>query len=157
MKILLIEDSRFLRIAIEKSLVKAGYEVTGLSDGREVLNAARNGNPDLIILDMMLPGLEGTCVLKELKSDASTLAIPVIVLTGLSQKNEAKMKKAGAAFYLEKTSIGLEKNSEGLIQVIESVIGKPPARAEILEQPTLPVAIAAAAAQEEAAVVGGPR
>jgi DNA-binding response OmpR family regulator len=154
MKILLIEDSRFLRIAIEKSLVKAGYEVTGLSDGREVLTAARNGAPDLIVLDMMLPGLDGTCVLKELKSDASTSNIPVIVLTGLSQKNEAKMKKAGAAFYLEKSSIGLEKNSEGLLQVIEGVLGKPHALADALELPNLSLAAVAA---QEAAATGGQR
>jgi CheY-like chemotaxis protein len=48
---------------------------------------------------MMLLGLDGTGVLKALKQDASTAQIPVIVLTGLSQKNEAKLKNAGAAAY----------------------------------------------------------
>jgi len=123
MKILLIEDSRFLRSAIERSLVKAGHEVTGIADGREALNAARTGFPDLILLDMMLPGLEGTCVLKELKHDAATSHIPVIVLTGLSQKNETKMRKAGAAAYFEKSSLDLEKNPDALVQVVASVLG----------------------------------
>ncbi len=123
MKILLVEDSRFLRAAIERSLVKAGHEVTSTADGREALLAARSNPPGLILLDMMLPGLEGTCVLKELKQDASTSHIPVIVLTGLSQKNETKLKKAGAAGYIEKSSLDLEKNPEALVQAVASVLG----------------------------------
>ena len=62
MKTLLIENSRFLRAAIERSLVKAGYEVAGMADGREALQAATN--PAIILLDTMLPGLDGTCVLQ---------------------------------------------------------------------------------------------
>jgi CheY-like chemotaxis protein len=123
MKILLVEDSRFLRIAIEKALARAGHEVTGIADGREALLAARSSLPAIILLDMMLPGLEGTCVLKELKQDASTAHIPVIVLTGLSQKNETKLRKAGAAAYIEKSSLNLEKNAEALVQVMVSVLG----------------------------------
>ena len=123
MKILLIEDSRFLRFAIEKALVKAGHEVTGIADGREAMLAARSSLPAIILLDMMLPGLEGTGVLKELKQDASTSHIPVIVLTGLSQKNEMKLRKAGAAAFIEKSSLNLAQNAEGLIEAIVSVLG----------------------------------
>jgi len=123
MKILLVEDSRFLRAAFERSLVKAGHEVVGIADGREALRAARTGLPALILLDMMLPGLEGTCVLKELKQDASTSHIPVIVLTGLSQKNEAKLRKAGAAAYIEKSSLYLENNPDALVHAIASFLG----------------------------------
>jgi CheY-like chemotaxis protein len=122
MKILLIEDSRFLRIVIEKILAKAGHSVTGVADGREGLQAARTSPPALILLDMMLPGLDGTGVLKALKQDASTAQIPVIVLTGLSRKNEAKLKDAGAAAYIEKSSLDLEQNADALIQSVESVL-----------------------------------
>lgn len=124
MKILLIEDSRFLRIAIERILAKAGYSVTGVSDGREGLHAARTSTPALILFDMMLPGLDGTGVLKALKQDASTAQIPVIVLTALSQKNEAKLKSAGAVGYIEKSSLDLEQNAEALIQSVDSVLGR---------------------------------
>jgi len=123
MKILLIEDSRFLRAAIERSLVKAGHEVTSVGDGQEGLLAARRSFPALILLDMMLPGLEGTCVLKELKQDASTSHIPVVVLTGLSQKNETKLRKAGAAGYIEKSSLDLEKNPDAVIQAVAGILG----------------------------------
>ena len=121
MKILLIEDSRFLRIAIERILTNAGHSVTGVSDGREGLHAARTTLPALILLDMMLPGLDGTGVLKALKQDVSTAQIPVIVLTGLSQRNEATLKNAGASAYIEKASLNLEQNAEPLIQIVESV------------------------------------
>lgn len=123
MKILLIEDSRFLRIAIERILTKAGHFVIGVEDGREGLQAARTHLPVLILLDMMLPGMEGTGVLKKLKQDPSTAQIPVIVLTGLSQKNEEKLKDAGAAAYIQKSSIDLEQNANALVEIVESVLG----------------------------------
>jgi len=108
MKILVIEDSRFLRIAIERVLTKAGYSVSSVADGREGVHAAKAGMPDLILLDMMLPGLEGTGVLKQLKKDPATKQIPVVVLTGLTKKNEEKLKDAGAAAYIEKSSLNFE-------------------------------------------------
>ena len=123
MKILLIEDSRFLRIAIERILTKAGHSVIGVEDGREGLQAASTNLPALILLDMMLPGMEGTAVLKKLKQDASTAQIPVIVLTGLSQKNAEKLKDAGAAAYIEKSSIDFEQNANVLIEIVEGVLG----------------------------------
>ena len=122
MKILLIEDSLFLRIVIEKSLTKAGHSVTSVADDREGLHAAHSSSPALILLDMMLPGLDGTGVLKALKQDAETAQIPVVVLTGLSQRNEAKLKDAGATAYIEKSSLHLEENADGLIQSVENVL-----------------------------------
>jgi DNA-binding response OmpR family regulator len=126
MKILLIEDSRFLRSVIEKALGRAGYDVTGVADGQEGLRVARASAPNLILLDMMLPGLDGTSVLKELKKEASTARIPIIVLTGLSQVNETKLRKAGAAAYFEKSSLNLEKNGDALLRAIESCVGPLP-------------------------------
>ena len=121
MKILLIEDNLFLRIVTERILTKAGHVVTGVADGREGLQAARTSPPELILLDMMLPGLDGTGVLKALKQDASTAQIPVIVLSALSQINEAKLKDAGAVAYIEKSSLDLEQNADALLQSIDSV------------------------------------
>ena len=122
MNILLIEDGRFLRIAIERVLAKAGHFVSSFADGREGLHAARTSPPALILLDMMLPGLDGTGVLKALKQDASTAEIPVIVVTALSQKNEEKLKTAGAAAYIEKSSLDLDQNADALIHTINSVL-----------------------------------
>lgn len=124
MNILVIEDSRFLRIAIERVLTKAGHSVTGAADGREGLQAARTNPPALILLDMMLPGLDGTGVLKALKQDAATDQIPVVVLTGLAQKNEERLKNAGAAAYIEKSSLNFEQNADALVQKVDSVLRK---------------------------------
>jgi CheY-like chemotaxis protein len=122
MNILVIEDSRFLRTAIERVLAKAGHSVTGVADGREGLRVARTSPPALILLDMMLPGMDGTAVLRALKLDASTAKIPVIVLTGLSQKNESKMKSAGASAYIEKSSLDLQRNADTLVQSVETLL-----------------------------------
>lgn len=122
MNILVIEDSRFLRTAIERVLARAGHSVTGVADGREGLRVARTSPPALILLDMMLPGMDGTAVLRALKLDASTAKIPVIVLTGLSQKNESKMKSAGASAYIEKSSLDLQRNADALVQSVETLL-----------------------------------
>jgi two-component system chemotaxis response regulator CheY len=122
MNILVIEDSRFLRAAIEKGLTRAGYAVTAVADGAAGVRVATASRPSLILLDMMLPGLDGTSVLRALKQEPSTAKIPVVVLTGLSQRNEGKLKKAGAAVYIEKSALELEKNADALIRVVENTL-----------------------------------
>jgi CheY-like chemotaxis protein len=122
MTILVIEDSRFLRLALERILVRAGYYVIAVGDGQEGLLRARDNRPDLILLDMMLPTLEGTEVLRQLKQDPITKLIPVIVLSGLSQKNEEKLKTAGAVAYFEKSLLNLDKDGSSLVQAMQNVV-----------------------------------
>jgi CheY-like chemotaxis protein len=127
MKILIIEDSRFLRTAIERSFVKAGHSVIAAGDGQEGLRQAQQMSPDVILLDMMLPGMDGTSVLTQLKQNPSTNGIPVVVLSGLSQKNEQKLKMSGAAAYFEKSSLKLEQDGNALVQAVEQLqLGPPP-------------------------------
>src|SRR5450755_3760706 len=122
MKILLIEDSKFQRIANGRALVKAGYGVIHAGDGDEGLRVARENSPDLILLDMMLPKLSGLDVLRALKSDSLSKHIPVIVLSGLGQANEAKLLKEGAAAFVVKSEKSLENNSLVLIQAVQDVL-----------------------------------
>jgi CheY-like chemotaxis protein len=96
MKILLVEDSRFLRRASEMALGRAGYEVVTAADGEEALKIAQDQIPNLILLDMMLPKLSGLEVLRALKLDVATKDIPVIVLTALSERNKEKLLQEGA-------------------------------------------------------------
>ena len=124
MMILLVEDSRFMRIASERALVKAGYDVVSVVDGEAALRMARERIPDLILLDMMLPTLDGLGVLRALKHDSRTADIPVIVLSGLGQQNEAKLKKEGAAAYFKKSDSLLDNDSETLLDLVETVVGK---------------------------------
>jgi CheY-like chemotaxis protein len=122
MKILLIEDSKFQRVANGRALVKAGYDVIHAGDGEEGLRSARENLPDLILLDMMLPKVSGVDVLRALKGDALLKHIPVIVLSGLGQANEAKLLKEGAAAFLVKSDESFANNSLLLIQALESLL-----------------------------------
>jgi CheY-like chemotaxis protein len=123
--VLLIDDSKFQRRANELAISKAGYIVLVAADGDEGLKVSRNKLPDVIVLDMMLPKLSGPQVLQALKQDSSTRHIPVIVLSGLSQSNETKLKQEGAAAYLEKAAVITEPGSTKLVQAIEEVLGQP--------------------------------
>jgi CheY-like chemotaxis protein len=122
MKILLIEDSKFQRIANERALVKAGYGVIQAGDGEEGLRKARKDIPDLILLDMMLPKVSGLDVLRALKGDVLVKHIPVIVVSGLGHANEAKLLKEGAAAFVLKTEKSFENNSSLLISAVERVL-----------------------------------
>jgi DNA-binding response OmpR family regulator len=122
MKILLIEDSKFQRVANGRALVKAGYEVIYAGDGEEGLRSARENIPDLILLDMMLPKVSGVDVLRALKSDVLVKHVPVIVVSGLGQANEAKLLKEGAAAFLMKSTESFENNSFSLIQALQNLL-----------------------------------
>ena len=121
-KVLLVEDSKFLRIVNGRALTKAGYEVSTAEDGEQALRLAHEARPDVILLDMMIPKLSGPDVLKALKSNPATMAIPVIVLSSLSQKNQETFKEMGAAEYFEKGALDLEKNPDGLGAAVEGVL-----------------------------------
>jgi CheY-like chemotaxis protein len=125
-KILLVEDSKFLRLATERALARAGYEVSGAGDGEEALRLAKESSPDLILLDMLLPKMSGLDVLKALKKDASTRAIPVVVISGMTQKNAGRLQDDGAAGFLEKSTLELDKGSERLLAAVRDVLSKLP-------------------------------
>jgi CheY-like chemotaxis protein len=118
----LVEDSKFMRLANERVLTKAGYKVSTAADGEEALRIARETLPDVILLDMLLPKLSGPEVLHKLKESPATACIPVIVLTSLSQKNEERLIQDGAAAYFEKSSLDLDKNSDRLAATVETVL-----------------------------------
>jgi len=120
--ILLVEDSRFLRLANERTLVKAGYSVVTAADGEEALRIANAMIPDLILLDMLLPTLGGVQVLQALRSNTLTALIPVIVLSSLPQANELKLKKEGATAYFEKSQLDLGQNSVSLISIVKKTL-----------------------------------
>jgi CheY-like chemotaxis protein len=71
-KLLVIEDSKLLRLTYGRALARAGYEILNAADGLEGLESARQNLPDLILLDILLPKMSGLEVLRALKQDAST-------------------------------------------------------------------------------------
>ena len=110
--ILLVEDSKFQKLASEKILLKAGYLVLFADDGEEGLRLAGECLPDLILLDLLLPGIGGEQVLYSLKGDARTEHIPVIIVSQVAPAQTSILKAAGAADYFEKSRFQEEFTGE---------------------------------------------
>jgi len=121
-KILLVDDSKFLRLATERALVRAGYDVRAATDGEQALSTARDYHPDIILLDMLLPKISGPEVLKSLKRDPETSTIPVIVFTGLSQKNAQRLQQDGAYAFLDKSELSLDTGRRPLLAAIAEIL-----------------------------------
>jgi DNA-binding response OmpR family regulator len=119
-RILLAEDDRFLRKAAETTLKRSGFEVTTATDGEEALRAVGTCNPHLVLLDLIMPKVQGFEVLKSLKADAATAGIPVIVLSNLGQERDVQRAlEGGAAAYLVKANLSLEE----LVKRVRETLG----------------------------------
>jgi len=102
-KILLIEDDPFLLSMYATKFELEGFEIISADDGEKALKAASKEKPDIILLDVLLPKMDGFEVLKELKKNEETKAVPVILLTNLSQRDDVEKGLAlGAVDYLIK-------------------------------------------------------
>ncbi len=102
-KILLVEDDKFLRELISKKLKSADYEVIETTDGESAIIKAKELKPDLVLLDLILPGVDGFEVLAKIKEDPAVGQIPVIILSNLSQQEEVERAlNLGAADFLIK-------------------------------------------------------
>ncbi len=101
--ILIIEDDKFLRELMSKKLSREGYKVLEAVDGEAGLQKAKEEKPDLILLDLILPGINGFEVLVKMKSEKSLSEIPVIILSNLGQTEDVeKGTRLGATDYLVK-------------------------------------------------------
>jgi CheY-like chemotaxis protein len=109
-RVLLAEDSRFLRKAAGAMLRRQGFTVLTAEDGEETLRLARAEIPDLILLDLIMPKMQGFEVLKALKSDPQTSPIPVVILSNLGQESDSKTaREMGALDYWVKANLELEE------------------------------------------------
>jgi len=104
-KVLIIDDEKLTRTMLTDLLRAKGYAVVSAEDGAAGLAAAQREKPNVIILDVMMPGMDGFEVCHALKQDVATTGIPVIILTASDDPHLTKKAfKAGAAFTLVKTS-----------------------------------------------------
>ncbi len=107
-KILIIEDDKFLRTLLVRKLTKENYEIFEASDGEEGIKKIKEIKPDLVLLDLILPGIDGFEILTRTKSDLSLPLIPVIIMSNLGQEEEIKRGlKLGAVDYLVKADFTL--------------------------------------------------
>lgn len=114
-KILLVEDDAMLAALLAKQLKKEGFEVVEVLNGLDVLETAKTFNPDLVLLDLILPGLDGFEVLRQIKGDDDLASVPVIVLSNLDKESDVKSTIAlGADEHLVKVKTKL-------VDVVETV------------------------------------
>ncbi|OHA65223.1 MAG: hypothetical protein A3D64_02345 [Candidatus Wildermuthbacteria bacterium RIFCSPHIGHO2_02_FULL_49_9] len=102
-KILIVEDDKFLRELVVQKLKEEGYEVSEAVDGEEGVKKIKEEKPDLVLLDIILPGMDGFEALKRIKEDAAISAVPVIILSNLGQQEDVdKAAQLGAVDYMIK-------------------------------------------------------
>ncbi|MEN9622155.1 MAG: hypothetical protein RLZZ67_589 [Candidatus Parcubacteria bacterium] len=117
-KIVWVEDDKFLVSLISKRLGETGATLVQVTDGAKAFDKIKAEKPGIVILDLLMQNLDGFEILKQLKADAATKAIPVLVLSNLGQKEEIeKAHELGAVKFVVKASIGLD----GIIPEIEKI------------------------------------
>jgi two-component system alkaline phosphatase synthesis response regulator PhoP len=120
-KIVVADDDRMFRKAAETTLRREGYAVVTASDGEEALQLIRSERPDIIVLDLIMPKLQGFDVLQVLKQDSVTTDIPVIVLSSLTQEQDKQEAlDLGAAAYFNKATFSLSE----LVKQVASTLTK---------------------------------
>ncbi|MGB0757020.1 MAG: response regulator transcription factor [Patescibacteria group bacterium] len=104
-KVLIVEDEETLSQMYSIKFEKEGYDVVTAGDGEVGFISAKQDKPDIILLDIILPKMDGFMVLEQLKNEESTKDMPVIMLTNLGQTEDVeKGKKGGAVGYLVKAN-----------------------------------------------------
>jgi DNA-binding response OmpR family regulator len=108
-KIFIIEDDKIISDVLNDALVEAGFEVARAFDGEEGLALVESSQPDLLLLDILLPKMDGLTIAKKLKENSETTDIPIFILTVL-EKNEsvAEALQNGVYEYIVKTDFKVE-------------------------------------------------
>ena len=86
--VLIVEDEQDIRELVSYNMLKEGYQVAAVASGEEALEAVKGRRPDVVLLDLMLPGIDGLTVCATLKEDPETSAIPVIMLTAKGEESD---------------------------------------------------------------------
>ncbi len=120
-KILVVEDEEILLTGLKEELESGGYTVQGASDGVEGIEQAKSFKPELILLDLLMPKMDGMEMLQKLKADAETRDIPVVILTNLSDYEKiSEALSLGAMDYLVKANYKLED----LLEKVRTVLAR---------------------------------
>jgi CheY-like chemotaxis protein len=125
-KLLLVEDNEENREGLSRHLRRKGYEVLTAVDGQQGLEAARTGGPDLILMDMSLPVLDGWEATRQLKADPLTRHVPVIALTAHAMAGDREKALAAGCDEYDTKPVELAR----LIGKIRALLGEPAPSAE---------------------------
>ena len=119
-KILLVEDDKFLRELMSKKLITLGYEVVSAADGESGLVMIKETKPDVVLLDLILPGINGFEVLEKAKQDPAIANIPVVILSNLGQTEDIEKGLAlGAKDFLVKAHF----TPQEIVNKLKSILG----------------------------------
>ncbi len=122
--VLIVEDDEFLRALAAKRLDKDGFNVQVAVDGETAVATAKEIKPDVIVLDLILPGLDGFEVLEKIKAEESLKAVPIIVFSNLGQKEDIERAQyLGAASFLVKSNFTLDDLLEKVKEQLALVKG----------------------------------
>jgi DNA-binding response OmpR family regulator len=103
MRILVVEDQDSIRRMIEALVGARGYKVTAVSTGTKAIDVAATDPPDMVLLDLMIPGYDGFEVCRRLRADPTTRRVPVLIISALDDpESRAKAAEAGATAYYTK-------------------------------------------------------
>jgi len=151
-KLLLAEDDEFSRDMLTRRLEKAGYEMIAACDGKEAVLSARLHHPDLILMDLDMPVMDGKSAIRALKSDPHTFKIPVLVLTAhATPAYVADAVEAGCGAYETKPIVLrhlIERIEELLVKSRHAGAPLPPAPSQAPDQPPVLATPAQSAAGE---------
>jgi CheY-like chemotaxis protein len=118
-KILLVEDNDFNRDMLSRRLKRRGYEILDAADGEQAVQLARAELPDLILMDINLPGMDGWEATRRIRANETTVSIPIIALTAHAMSGDReKTINAGCDEYETKPV-----NFEGLLSKMEALLG----------------------------------
>ena len=118
--VLIIEDEKLIIVSTQMVLEAAGFRVESAINGEDGITSARAEKPDLILLDIMMPGIDGWETLTRLKRDADTSTIPVVIFTAREHsRGHQKSAEMGAAGYFRKPF-----EPDELIELVEKHVGQ---------------------------------
>jgi CheY-like chemotaxis protein len=118
--ILVVEDNEASRDALSRRLARRGYRVVLAVDGHEAVSKGRSASPDLILMDLGLPGIDGWEATRQLKGDASTAQIPIIVLSAHAMTNDRDMALAAGGDDFDTKPVRFQQ----LLEKIEALLAR---------------------------------
>ncbi len=119
-KIVIAEDDQLINTSLVQGFQDAGFEVTSAPDGEVAVAKIKEVKPDVAVLDIMMPKLDGIGVIWEMKADPETEKIPAVVLTNLSDaETVSKILEAGAADYLLKSDQSIDQVVQKVREVLD--------------------------------------
>jgi len=119
-KILIIEDDNFLRILLSKKLRSEVYSILSAAEAVEAFNLLKSNKPDLILLDLLLPGVDGFEILKKIRQTEETKNIPVIVFSNLSEEKDIKkVQDLGITDFMVKSNFTLDELLDKVKKILQ--------------------------------------